>query len=357
MKTPIRFFLATALISTLFWSCSKNESSTDTSTLKQSISESSANLNKAMEAITTSPAYSILTITDGTLKSSESSTSDSIYKTYISLDKIKGIYDFKPAMKLDKWGMPLISFFNRTADNEKMIVRMPLEKVTNPRSLRHFLLSDSALVNNFTISVSGYHNNYNNYFDFDYALASEISVNNVTAGNLNIVSFKNPTKGTHYASQYAFSGSYTAKYKYDSGDTIVSSFAIMENDNVLYEEKLLSLKNDTAHFGHENQYMLTIGDVQIVRKSGTLKPEIYLKGVLQPNATITIVDNAIDAEASVCKKRDILITFDDGSTTTVSALIGSSVNNIKTLFESLHQVYFAAYIVDWIAYDIYYQRN
>jgi len=357
MKTPVRIFLVIALISTLFWSCSKNESSTDTNSLKQSIAQSSANLNQAMADITSSKAYSILTISDGTLKSSESSTSDSIYKVYISLEKIKGIYDFKPIVKMDKWGFPLISFFNRTADDNKMVVRMPLVKITNPKSLRHFLSSDSTLSNNFAIAVSQYYNNYNGYHDFDYLLSSEISIDNASVGSLNIKSFKSPKSGIHYASEYAFSGSYTAKYKYDSGDTTSSGFAIMSGDNVLYEEALLTIKNDTAKFGHENQYSLTIGDVKIIKKAKDVKAEVYLKGVLQPNAVISIIDKENDPEASVCKKRDIQITFDDGTTTTVSTLIGSSVADIKTLFESLHQVYFAAYIVDWIAYDIYYQRN
>ena len=84
--------------------------------------------------------------------------------------------------------------------------------------------------------------------------------------------------------------------------------------------------------------------------------QIAVNGVVQPDANVTIVDNENDDEASVCKKRDVQITFEDGTVTTVSDLIGSSVENIKTLYTSLHQVYFAAYIVDWIAYDIYYQR-
>jgi hypothetical protein len=79
---------------------------------------------------------------------------------------------------------------------------------------------------------------------------------------------------------------------------------------------------------------------------------------LQANAVVKVVDNAsTDPEVSVLKKRDIQITFDDGTTTTVSTLIGNSVTNIKTLYDSLHSVYFAAGIVDWIAYDIYYHRN
>lgn len=138
---------------------------------------------------------------------------------------------------------------------------------------------------------------------------------------------------------------------------LFSSFAILSDANVLYEEKLLTVKNDTARFGREHQYILTIGNVQISRKSGTKTVEVSVNGVLQPNAVVAIVDQAADSEASVCKKRDVQITFEDGTTTTVSALIGKSIDNIKTLFNSLHSVYFAAYIVDWIAYDIYYQRN
>jgi hypothetical protein len=78
--------------------------------------------------------------------------------------------------------------------------------------------------------------------------------------------------------------------------------------------------------------------------------------VAQPGAVVEVIDKVYDPEASVCKKRDVQITFEDGTVTTVSALIGQSVNDIRSLYTSLHQVYFAAYIVDWIAYDINYQR-
>jgi hypothetical protein len=238
-----------------------------------------------------------------------------------------------------------------------MIVKLPLEKVKHPRSLRDYSPSDPPLTNNFSISVSDYHNNYNSFLDFDYILASEIAVDNVVTGNLNIKSVKSPANGTQYASQFAFTGSYTAKYSYESGDPTISSFAITENDKVLYEEQLKTTKNDAARFGREREYILTIGDVQITRNSETKKTEVSVNGVAQPNAVVTVVDNEQDEEASVCKKRDIQITFEDGTTTTISALIGKSVDNIKTVYASLHSVYFAAFIVDWIAYDIYYHAN
>jgi len=355
MKRSVSFFLVSVFLGALIISCTKNEDVLDSTNLKQTISESAINLNNAMDAISSSKAYAILTISDGTQK--DASIADSTYRVYIPLDSIKGVYDYQPVTEFTTWGTPLIKFFNRTADNNQMVVNMPVEKVENPRTLRHSSPDDTLLTNNFTMAVSAYHNNYNSYHDFDYVLTSEISIDNSVIGNLNIDYYVSPINGIQYASQFAFNGSYQAKYSYESGDTTVSSFAIQDADVVLYKEELLTIKNDTAWFGRERQYSLTIGDVQIIRKPGTLEVEVYVNGVLQPNAVVVIIDKEFDPEASVCKKRDIQITFEDGTTTTVSALIGESIANIKTLFESLHQVYFAAYVVDWIAYDIYYQRK
>jgi hypothetical protein len=354
MKKQVKLIVFAIILGATVLSCTKNNVGDNTS-LKQSINQSALNLNTAMNTISSTKAYSILTVSDATLKSAI--VTDASYRVFITLDTIKGVYTYKPVNKPDRWGWSLIKFFTKTADDSKMIVKMPLSKVTHPRSLRQYVPADSALTNNFSIAVSDYHNNYNSYWDYDYILASEISVDNVVAGNLNIKSIVSPTKGIQYASQYSFAGGYTAQYKYNSGDTTVSSFSILNGTDLLYQEKLLTIKNDTARFGREHQYTLTIGKVQIVRKQGTAGVAIYVDGVLQPNAVVTIVDKAADSEASVVKKRDIQITFEDGTTTTVSALIGNSVANIKTLFDSLHSVYFAAYIVDWIAYDIYYHRN
>jgi hypothetical protein len=348
-------WLIAVFISVFLLGCTKKDSDVNNLSLKQAFNQSALNLNTAVSAISSTRAFSIFTINDVTQKSASVTESD--YKVYITLDTVKGVYDYKPVAKTDRWGISLIRFFNKTAENSKMIVRMPLKKVTNPRSLRQYVPADSSLTNNFSIAVSDYHNNYNSYHDFDYILASEISIDNAVAGNLDIDYVISPTTGIHYASQYAFTGSYTANYKYESGDTTVSSFAITGNGKVLYEEKRLTIKSDTGRFGREHQYVLTIGDVQITRKSGVKTASVSVNGVLQPGAVVEIVDKVADSEASVCKKRDVQITFEDGTITTVSALIGNSVENIKTLFDSLHQVYFAAYIVDWIAYDIYYQRD
>lgn len=355
MKRQIKIITGILLISTLLWSCSKSDDVMSPQTLKQAIDQSAINLNSAMAEISSTEAFSILTVNNGTQKSAI--LADSVYKVSITLDSVKGVYDYHPVISKDRWGRSLIRFFTRSSDDSKMIVRMPLEKVLNPRSLRFHQLSDTSLVNNFSISVSDYHNNYNNYHDFDYLLNSEISIDDKVAGNLNIDYFKSPADGIRYASQYAFANSYTADYRYESGDTTVSSFSITGDGKVLYEEKLLTIKNDSSWFGREHQYILTIGDVQITRKLGTHTAEVSVNGILQPGAVVSIVDTDQDQEVSVCRHREIQITFEDGTTTTISALIGNSIEDIKTLFNSLHQVYFAAYVVDWIAYDIYYNRD
>jgi hypothetical protein len=359
MKKIVRLSLIGTLFISMFWGCSKNDSMTGTQipgnlSLKQSLNQGAVNLKSALSQISSSPAYGILTETGGGAKSAI--LVDSVYKVNISLNLIKGVYNYKPSVKPDKRGFPVLHFFTKTADNSQMIVRMPLQKVQNPWTLRFFTPADSTLKNNFSIAVSDYHNNYNNYFDYDYLLASAITVDNVQTGKLNIQSTVNRASGIHYSSQFAFTGSYTAQYNYASGDTTVSSFGISGNGNLLYQEKLLTIRNDTARFGREFQYILTIGNVQIMRSSLTNTVQISVNGVVQPNASVKIIDTAADSEPSVVKKRDIQITFADGTVTTVSALIGNSITNISSLYSSLHQVYFAANIVDWIAYDIYYQR-
>jgi hypothetical protein len=347
-KLSIYLLLITAFIA----GCTKNEERTPVS-LSQAISESALRLNTAMGSITSQPAYSILTMSN--TATAKSATTESGYRVYITLDTIKGVYEYNKPSLLNNWGLSLIHFFKKTAENNQMIVRMPLKKVTRPFDLRHYSISDTALTNNFEIAVSDYHNNYNSYWDYDYKLNSKISIDDKVAGNLNIDATVSPAAGKDYKSQYSFVDGYLAEYHYTSGDTTVSEFNIKQDADVLYGEKLLVIKNDTAKF-REHQYILTIGNVQIVRKPLSHEVQILVDGIVQPNAKIEIVDKESDPEASVCKKRDVQITFEDGTVKTVSQLIGDSVEDIKTLYLSLHQVYFAAYIVDWIAYDIYYQR-
>lgn len=344
------------LLSLLVLSCSKTETGSTQGGLKDAINSGAQNLNVAMTNISSTEAFQVLSVANGSLLKSGTLTTTT-YKATIPLDLVKGVYNFKSLKTNESKGFPLIRFFTKSADNSKMIVNMPLSKMKNPRMLREYVKADSALTNNFSMAVSEYFNNYNSYHDFDYSNVAAITIDKLPAGSLNIKSKKSPVSGTQYASQFAFSNGYTAKYLYNSGDSTVSSFTLVKASSLLYEEKLITIKNDTARFGREHQYSLTIGDVKLVRKADR-HYAVYVKNVLQPNAVVSFIDEDEneDSEHSICHKRDVQIKFEDGTTSTVSALIGSSIADITTLFTSLHDVYFAAYIADWLAYDVYYKR-
>lgn len=339
------------LLSTLVFSCTKNATDSVPVSLKSAVLSSTQNLNQAVTDITTSKAYGILSVS-----SADVLKSGTVYTANIGLDLVKGKYDYKALNNTSGAMQPLIRYFTKT-DNAKVVVNMPLSKLKNPKILRSYQASDATLANNFSIAVSDYHNNYNNYHDFDYVNVADITVDNVKAGSLNIKSFISPDLGRDYASSYTFENGYTAKYIYKTGDPTTSSFSILKGTSVLYQEEVLTTKDATTEYGHERQYNLTVGDVKIVRKSDK-SVEVYVKGTLQPNATVKVIDEDENEgeEHSICHKRDLQITFEDGTTAKLSDLISQSVADIKTIFTSLHDVYFAAYVVDWLAYDIYYKR-
>lgn len=354
MKTIALRLSGISLFILLLTGCSKTDPGVSSTVLKDAIAGSTQNLNNAMTEITSNQVFQLLSVSS----SGMTYKSGTVYTANIPLSLIKGVYNYKALKTTASQTNPLIKFFTQSTDPSKMVINMPLAKLKDPRNLRVYLKADSALTNNFSMTVNDYYNNYNNYHDYDYVNVADISIDKVKAGSLNIKSLVSPTAGTKYASSFAFSNGYTAKYAYASGDTTVSSFAIVKANATLYEEKLLTVKavkTDDERFGREHTYILTIGDVKLVRNTDHTS-QVYLKNVLQPKAVVAMVDAAATTEPSICHKRDIQITFEDGTVTTISSLISKSITDITTLFTSLHDVYFAAYVVDWIGYDTFYKR-
>ena len=106
----------------------------------------------------------------------------------------------------------------------------------------------------------------------------------------------------------------------------------------------------------EKQYDLTIGNVEIKRGFGIDSIQVYQNGVLQKKAGAKITDSA-DSTGTICNKRDILLTFDDGTTAKLSTLISPALTQLKALVSSLHDMYFAENIVDYIAENIYFNSR
>lgn len=365
MKTK-KIYLALALVSFVTWSCT-NQNDLTSSSLKTSINANSQNLITAMDKITTSPGYQLLASqsqasgSQGMMMAKQSVAAfDSTY-SQILLSDVAGIWDYKAAL-FPKHKPDLLRFFQKSGTSADMIVKLPESKVKNYWKLLHYVPADTALVNNYVIDVSKYAYHFNHSLSWDYDMASNIAISNVSAGDLTIQSSYSKTKGYHFASSFAFADGYNANTSYTSGDTIISVYGISKAGATLYQEKYTAIRTSATSRHREKEYSLTIGNVKIVRSAGKNSldsAKVYVGGVLQLNSKVEIVNDstvnvAKNDECTVTNRnRTIQITFDDGTTTTIKTLLGSTIDNIKTLFTTLRQAYFSTNVVDWIAWDIY----
>jgi len=369
MKTK-SYYLGLVLLGFLTWSCSnKDELSASQGSLKVSMNTGADNLTAAITAITTSPGYQVLQTSNASNAPSlvAASTSNESFGMSrldtVSLSDLAGVYEYKAA-NFKKWHAELLNFFVKTGTSSDFIVKLPASKVTHPGSLFHFTPADTLLVNNYVIDVSKYDYVFSRYL-WNYSFASSINIDNVEVGSLNILSSRNKKDGRNFSSDFLFTNGYDAKVSYTSGDTIMSDYSISKAGTIYFEENFTSIKNDTARWHREKQYSLIIGNVKVIRtpthgNNGLDSAQVYLSGVLQTKAKVQFIDiNKTDTtEFSIIgHNRDLQITFDDGTITTVSKLLGSSIENVRALFTSLRQVYFATNLVDWVAWDIAMNKN
>ncbi|MDR3652745.1 MAG: hypothetical protein P4L34_07230 [Paludibacter sp.] len=370
MKTK-RIYLGLVLLSFITWSCTNKDTLglTSQGSLKTSITANVQNLSTAMSAITTSAGYQVLATSSPTSAPSlvKSTVSESVTSApfvsaptdSIMLTDIAGIYDYKAA-KYKRWRPEFYNFFAKTATSSDFVVRLPQSKVINPRLLFNYTPADTLLKNNYVIDVSQYSYIFSRYF-WNYNLASTITIDSVNAGGLSIRSSRNKTNGYNFASGFTFANGYAAKLNYSTGDTILSVYNISKGNTTLFEEKYTAIK-DSASRHREKQYSLIIGNVQIIRNptkwnNGLDSAKVYVNGVLQTKASVKFIDVTSKSDSTefsiMSHNRDLQITFDDGTTKTVSELLGSTITDIRSMFVSLRHVYFATSVVDWVAWDVY----
>lgn len=344
------------------WNCNKKDeinTSSNSESLKTSLNNGVQELTTAMNVISASAGYQVLvSAPDLTSKSAYLSPLDTIKRSIILAD-IAGEYNYK-ANTVKKGHISILRFFNKTAESPQMIVRLPEEKVKSWRTLLHFSSGDTLLNNNYVLNLSDYQYKFNWFVSFEYKMASAIKIKDIDVGVLKIQSSNNKTNGYSYASEFAFPNGYATKCQYTSGDTAISGYAITQGTKILYEEKYTAIRNNPESRHREKEFSLTIGNVLIVRKSisgqASLGSEkVYIGGVLQLKSKVEIVDKTTDPTDKCVsnQKRELKITFDDGTSKTFTELAGAAINNISTLFASMRQVNFAKNVIDWIAWDIY----
>ena len=338
------------------WQCSKQTVSGPgtTTSLKASLNTGSQKLIQAVSNITQSKGYEILTL-NSSLKSAPLQD-DAIFKDSITLSGIKGIYEYQPVTYRHWCYGCFTKLFKKTGDTSLLIAKLPSDKIFHPSRFQTVVAADSTLKNNFVISATAYHYYFNMGFLHDYKLTAGVKVSDTAVGNIDIQSVA--TSLSNYASSTAFSfpSGYTLNSSVKSGDTASLSFSISSPTETLLKETVNLIKTQGSKF-HEKQYILDIGNVEIVKSSVTDSFKIYVSGVLQTNAKVEVIDNTSSTEqVSIFRNRDIQITFDDGTKTTISALIGPSFAILENLATSIQDVYFASNIVNYIAWNIYKNR-
>jgi hypothetical protein len=256
----------------------------------------------------------------------------------------------------------LLRVFDRTADNDHLIVKLPVQKVKNYQRLFIYAPRDSALTNNFVADVSEYLLSRHYQRGLEYKLTSDMKVDDKNLGTVTINRTRNKVNGYNFTSEYALGSGYVVSNTQNSGDTAVSVYAISKDGKVLFEEKMTSYRTGQENKMREKVFSLTIGKVTIVRIAGPdsfAGAKIYVDGVLQENAKaeIVITEETNEEKGVTYQRRDVKLTFDDGTTTTIRELKGDTIEELGLIFASVRQIGFASEIVDRIAANIYWTKK
>lgn len=343
--------LSIVLISSLLaWQCSKQITPVGQQSLKESLNTSSQNLNTAVNAISQTYGYKVLSLNENSTAKSTFSP-ETAFQDSITLAKIKGIYEYKP-VTYTHWCFSCFSkLFARTGDSNDMIVKLPEAKVFFPSRFQVVTPSDSSLKNNLVIDASDYHYYFSMGFLWDYKLAASLTLNDTALGNISIQSARNTESGFSYSSSYMFPGNYDISVTVTSGDTATSSIALSNGSSILFKETVNRYKVGMSKF-HEREYILDIGNVEFKRAVGADSISVYVGGILQTKAKIEVIDSS-SSTGSIFGGRDIKVTFDDGTSATLSSLLSPTFTVFNNLVVNLQNVYFATNIVDYIAFNIF----
>ena len=343
-------FIIAGIIALTAWQCSKSDRSGNNLSLKESLVFSAEKINTAFSKIATSKGYQLLTVTEADTKSDDLSS----FRDSINLPLIAGIYDFKPSGETTRHLYFPFRLFQKTGTSDKLIVNLPERLVFHPRYLHFYNLEDSILKNNFTITASDYHFYYTWWENTDYYLASAFTLDSKDIGSMKISSSWNSGVSGKYSRSFTFPEGYSIAQRGQTGDTTKMVFALAQNTDTLLEESLTFIGQE--HMRKEKQYVLAIGNVDIKKTTGIDSIQVFLGGVLQKKAGAKIIDST-DVNSSICHKRDILLTYNDGTTAKLSDLLSPSLETLRSLSQSLGDMYFSKRIIDFIAFSIYYSNH
>ena len=345
----------TAGIALIALSCSKVD--TGSGGLRQSVEKGVADISHAVSTISGTTGYKLLTVSDNIAKS------DFVFKDTINLKMVAGIYDFQPDTVMHFHEFSPFRLFKKTGESENMVVNLPEMLVMHPRHLLFFDMKDTVYPNNFTITATDYHLYFNWWHYYEYKLTAGLTLNNEDAGSMDVSSTSSSERSNSYSSGYTFKEGYHIATVWQDGDTATSSFYLTKSSDTLFKETSMFIWHEMndMHEMHgmrqtERLYDLTIGNVEVKKSAGIDSIQVFVGGVLQKHAAQITTDQS-DTTASICHKRDVLLTYDDGTTARLSELLAPIKEQLKTLRDSLRSMYFSKHIIDYIAYSIYFESH
>jgi len=339
--------LAVVVIALMMWQCSKMDQGRNLS-LKEAVQNNVAKINSAVEKISASKGYQLLSLSEASAKS------DYAFNDSINLALIAGVYDFKPDTVLKHHDFFPHNLFVKTGTSDKFIVNLPQSLVFHPKYLHFFAFTDSVLKNDFTVTATDYHFYYTFWNASDYRLKADFSLNSASIGNVDMFSTWKSGTDSKSITNFTFPEGYSIIKSGKTGDTTDFIFALAKGTDTLLKEDVTFTGDGFQRM--ERQYTLAIGNVELKKSTGIDSVQVFLNGVLQKKAAARIIDNG-DYNASICSKRDLLLTFDDGTTQKLSDLISPALTTLKSLSQALGEMYISKHIVDFIAISIYYNTH
>ncbi len=329
---------------------------------KEELRAEVVNLSTAVEAISNSKGFDIITSKLKTRASTEDRPQN-ILSMKITLDDIKGEYVYqKDASRMKRGGF---SDFKKVKDTSLFIMKLPKEIIHKPWRSRGAKTENKEPVNNFMVTTKKYHSEYViNSFNFNYELESDIRVDSVDIGTL-AVDWEINQKGINYNAQFKFPEDYLIGADLDlSKENAKYEYFLMKDDKALYKEKcaITPLKDSLAF-----TYGLIVGNIEI--KLVDEKYVILRDGKEDKDAKVEIIisENKEKIKADVrfmgaamlfSSGLDLKITFANKDVVMLSELIGEgTLAKMKQLFESMYDMRFVKNIVDRVAKQVYFMNK
>jgi hypothetical protein len=355
--------------SAVLFSCSESSDNNPEKglTLEESLKEKTVSLSNAVDEITSSKGFDIVTMNDPNTKNgTEEGDDDTMFSASITLDDVKGVYEYEPSIPAEttetKMGYWMMNMFTKTGESEEFIIKLPKEKAGNPWKLYEQEDGDDALVNDFVITTSQYNYSFSvgEGYQFSNLVDASITVEDEPAGELYVDWSIASDMGFEYESKFTFTDDYSVGIEFSHGENFSYAYNLKMGEEVLFMEEVEFTKGDGENQG-SFEYALSIGIIKIVKNSTDDSYMVYRDGTLEEGAVIEVVQNETDesteGETNVfCRKGlDLKITFADETVVVLSELLGEdTLDKLAEIFSSMHDMYFVKHVVNKVAREAQY---